>query len=133
MLSRTSFSIQLFGLCGLQYRFSDFPVLNIVELIRIIIKSIHHVAEKFENSWLYQYQKPNRCVHNNKKEFIGRKFLNLLGKYGIKDVCTAVRNYTNPPTNINDTNQVIDNTLSICIQHLCNVVFCEFTDSNYTR
>ena len=51
-----------------------------------------HVAEQFENVWLSRYPRPNRCVHDNGGEFIGWKFLNLLSRYGIKDVCTAVRN-----------------------------------------
>ena len=70
--------------------------------------------------------------------------MNLLSRYGIKDVCTAVRNpqanaicermhqtigdilrvvlHTNPPQNINDANQVIDNALATCMHAMrCSV------------
>ena len=110
------------------------PVTNIVELIQITNKTMGHVAEQFENSWLSRYPRPNRCVHDNGKEFIGSDFIRLLAQMGIKDVCTAVRNpqsnaickrmhqtvgdilqvvlHTNPPQNENDANQVIDNVLA---------------------
>ena len=68
------------------------PVTNLTELICIKNKLMGHVAEQFENLWLLPYPRPNRCVHDNGCEFFGRKFINLLARYGIKDVCTAVRN-----------------------------------------
>ena len=61
-------------------------------LIRITNKTMSHVAEQFKNSWLSRYPRPNRCVHDNGKEFIGSNFVRLLAQMGIKDVCTAVRN-----------------------------------------
>ena len=110
------------------------PVTNIVELIRITNKTMNHVAEQFENCWLSRYPRPNRCVHDNGSEFIGSDFVRLLAQMGIKDVCTAVRNpqsnaicermhqtvgdvlrvilHTNPPQNIDDANQVMDNALA---------------------
>ena len=96
-----------------------------------------HVAEQFENPWLSQYPRQTSCVHDNGGEFIRWKFLNLLPWYGIKDVCTAVQNpqanaicewrhqtigdilritlHTNPPQNLNDANQVMDNALATCM------------------
>ena len=93
-----------------------------------------HVTEQFENSWLSRYPRPNRCIYDNGKEFVGSDFVKLLAKMGIKDVCTAVLNqqsnaiceqmhqtigdilgvvlHTNPPQNTDDTNQVINNTLA---------------------
>ena len=93
-----------------------------------------HVTEQFKNSWLSRYPRPNRCVYDNGKEFIGSNFLRLLAQMGIKDVCTAVRNpqsnaicermhqtirdilrvvlHTNPPQNMDDANQVMDNALA---------------------
>ena len=51
-----------------------------------------HVAKQFENLWLPQYPRSNQCVHEKGGEFVGWKFINLLARYGIKDVCKAVRN-----------------------------------------
>ena len=108
------------------------PVTNIVELIRISNKTMGHVAEQFSNSWLARYPRPNRCVYDNGKEFVGSEFLRLLAQMGIKDACIAVRNpqsnaicermhqtigdilrvvlHTIPPQNMNDANQVMDKT-----------------------
>ena len=113
------------------------PVTNLVELIRITNKTMGHVAEQFENLWLARYPRPNRCVHDNGGEFIGWQFITLLARYGIKNVCTAVRNpqsnaicermhqtigdilrvvlHTNPPRNMDDANQVMDNALATCM------------------
>ena len=120
------------------------PVTNLVELIRIQNKTMVHVAEQFVNSWLSRYPRPNRCVHDNGTEFTGWTFVELLARYGIKDVCTAVRNpqanaicermhqtigdilrvvlHTNPPQNMNDANQVMDNALATCMHAMrCSV------------
>lgn len=83
------------------------------------------------------HSRPNRYVYNNRKKFIGWKFLFLLAKMGIKDICTAVWNpqsneickrihqtigyllwvvlHNNPPMNMDDANQVIDNVLTTCM------------------
>ena len=93
-----------------------------------------HVTEQFVNSWLARYLRPNRCIHDNGKEFIGSDFLILLVQMGIKNICTAFWNpqsnaicehmhqsigdilrvvlHTNPPQNMNDANQVMDNALA---------------------
>ena len=54
------------------------PVTNLVELIQIMNKMMGHVAEKFSNSWLSRYPRPNRCIRNNGKEFVGSEFIKLL-------------------------------------------------------
>ena len=46
-----------------------------------------HVVEKFANSWLSRYLRPNRCVHDNGMEFVGSEFIRLLAQMGVKDVC----------------------------------------------
>ena len=103
-----------------------------------------HVAEQFEYVWLSQYIRPNQCVHDNGTEFIGIRFRKMLVRYGIRDVPTTARNpranaickqmhqtvgdilrvtlHTNPPTNMSDTNQCIDNALATCMHALrCSV------------
>ena len=49
-----------------------------------------YVAEQFANLWLARYPRPNKCVYDNEKEFVGNDFFRLLAQMGIKDVCTAV-------------------------------------------
>ena len=68
------------------------PVTNLVEIIRINGKSSAHVAQQFENVWLSRYPRPNRCVHDNGKEFIGIDFSEMLARHGIKGVLTTVKN-----------------------------------------
>ena len=78
------------NICKLKALMCIDPVTNLVELIQIRNKTMGHVAEKIENFWLSRYLRPNRCVHNNEKEFVGSKLLPLLVKIGIKDICTTV-------------------------------------------
>ena len=54
------------------------PVTNLAEAIRINNKTSNHVADQFQNCWLSRYPKPNKCIHDNGGEFIGRAFLDLL-------------------------------------------------------
>ena len=82
------------------------PVTNIAELIRIENKTSKHVSEQFENSWLARYPRPNRCIHDNKGEFLGYDFQELLGKMGVQAVQTTVKEsssefhmQTNAPNN----------------------------------
>ena len=39
-----------------------------------------------------QNQIDNRCVHDNRTEFIGSDFVRLLAQMGMEDVCTSVCN-----------------------------------------
>ena len=113
------------------------PVTNLVEIIRINEKTAQHVRDQFENVWLSRYPKPNRCVHDNGNEFIAMEFQNLLYQFGIKNVPTNKRtptansicermhqtvgdilrvvSHTNPPQNMNDAQQVMDNVLATCM------------------
>ena len=67
-------------------------VKNIVELIQITNETMGYVSEQFENSWLSRYPRPNRCLHDNEKEFVGSDFVRLLAQMGITYVCTVVWN-----------------------------------------
>ena len=110
------------------------PVTNIVELIRISNGSAAHVAQKFEQSWLARYPRPNRCIHDNGGEFTGEAFQRLLQRCGIKDVPTTSYNpqanavcermhqtvanilrttlRTNPPHGIQAAEQLVDDALA---------------------
>ena len=68
------------------------PVTNLVEIVRVQNKTAAHVAQQFENCWLSRYPRPNRCVHDNEKEFVGAAFQEMLQKHGIQDVATTSRN-----------------------------------------
>ena len=68
------------------------PVTNLVELIRIDRKTAEHVGRKFENAWLSRYPCPNRCVHDQGNEFIGRAFQQVCTEHSIKSVPTTVKN-----------------------------------------
>ena len=63
-------------------RFTGLP-----ELIRIENKTAAHVADKFKECWLCRYPRPETCVHDNGKEFLG-DFGRLLYSFGISDVST---------------------------------------------
>ncbi len=65
---------------------------NLVELTCIDTKSSDAIARKFENTWLAQYPRPVRVVHNNGGEFTGYAFASLLCALGIKDVPTTNKN-----------------------------------------
>ena len=65
---------------------------NFVEACRIDRKTAHHIAIKFENTWLSRYPWPSRCIHDNGGEFTGEPFQALLHRTNIQDVPTTVRN-----------------------------------------
>ena len=64
------------------------PVTNIAELIRIKNKTSKHVSEQFENSWHSRYARPNRYIHDNRGEFLGDDFQELLGRMGVQSVAS---------------------------------------------
>jgi transposase InsO family protein len=65
------------------------PVTNLVEIIRINNKTALHMAQQFENVWSSRYPRPNRCIHDNGGEFIGKAFQWKLQQHGTKDVPTT--------------------------------------------
>ena len=68
------------------------PITNIAELIQIENKTRKHVSEQFENSWLSKYPRPNRCIHDNRGEFLGYECQELLGRMGVQSVPTTLKN-----------------------------------------
>ena len=81
---------------GISYEFNSLtcidPVTNLVELIRVDRKTAEHVGQQFENAWLSRYPSPNRCIHDNGGEFLGRDFQAILTKHSIESVPTTVKN-----------------------------------------
>ncbi len=108
--------------------------LNLVELICVDNKTAKHILDKFTQSWLCQYPRPVRCLHDKGGEFIGQNFQWLLEIFGIKDVCSTSKNpqsnaicermhqtvtnvlrtlvHTNPPQNMAQARDIIDDALA---------------------
>lgn len=113
---------------------------NLVELTRIDDKSATHIRDKFTQAWLCRYPFPQRCVHDNGKEFTGYEFQRRLQILGIKDVPTTSRNpqansvcermhqtvgnmlrtmlKSNPPQNLQQANDILDSALSTVMHAL---------------
>ena len=120
------------------------PVTNLCELVRIDTKESEHVAEKFMNTWLARYPRPNRCIHDKGGEFIGAPFNMLLAQHGIENATITTQNpqanavcermhqtvanilrttlRANPPTNIEEANRIVDNALATAMHAMrCSV------------
>jgi hypothetical protein len=67
-------------------------VSNLLELVRVDEKTLAHVAGKYAQVWLSRYPWPERCVHDNGREFVGPKFQFLLQGCRIKDAPTSSKN-----------------------------------------
>ena len=113
------------------------PVTNLVEMIRIDRKTAAHVSQQFANTWLSQYPRPNKCIHDNGGEFIGWEFQQLLQQVGIEDKPTTSRNpqanavcermhqtvanvlrttlATYQPANLEQANQIVENALATAV------------------
>ena len=65
---------------------------KLVELTCIDTKSSDAIARKFENTWLAQYPRPARVVHDNGGKFTGYAFASLLCALNIKDISTTSKN-----------------------------------------
>jgi hypothetical protein len=63
--------------------------LNLVKMIPIDNKTAKHICDKFTQSWLCQYPRPVRCLHDKGGEFNGQNFQWLLGIFSIKNVCST--------------------------------------------
>ncbi len=123
---------------------------NLVELILINNKTAKHIRDKFTQSWLCQYPPPVRCLHDKGGEFIGQNFQLLLEIFSIKDVCSTSKNpqsyaicermhlpvtnvlrtlvHTNPPQNMTQVRDVIDNALATAI-HAMQITVATTLDS----
>ena len=115
---------------------------NLVELVRINIKSSAEVSKRFAQNWLSRYPWPERCVHDNGGEFIGWEFQKVLEHSNIKSVATSTYNPTansvcermhqsmgnilrtllhgrdSPVQNLTQAHELIDEALSICAHAL---------------
>jgi hypothetical protein len=107
---------------------------NLSKLICVDNKTAKHICDKFTQSWLCQYPRPVRCLHDKGGEFIGQNFQWLLEIFSIKDVCSTSKNpqsnaicermhqtvnnvlgtlvHTNPPQNMTQARDIIGDALA---------------------
>ena len=112
-------------------------VTNFVEIIRIRCKNSSHIAHKFSNCWLSRFPKPNYCIHDSGREFIGHEFQNLLTQAGIikrqttvkdpqsNEICERMHqtiadilrllNATDPPTADEAADEMMDIAIATCL------------------
>ncbi len=98
------------------------------------------VARKFAQCWLTRYPCPQCCVHDPGTEFTGPESQMLLQNWHIRDVCTTAKNpqsnavcermhqtvgnvlrtllHGNPPQNIANAEQYVDEALSIAMHSM---------------
>ena len=81
-------------------------------------KSAETVALVFDRNWLSRYPRPFQVIHDNGSEFVGAEFQEILESYGIKSLCTTVKN---PTANsiVERSHQVIQNAIrTLDIDHI---------------
>lgn len=98
------------------------PVSNHVEIIRIDNRYSYHARDQFQNCWLSHYLKPNRCVHDKRRDFIGWELIELLNTYGIKDVINIVENPQSNAT-CNHMHQMVANILQVSLHMIPQLIF----------
>jgi len=54
------------------------PFTGLLEIEPIVNRTCAHVATAFCNCWLTQFPLPQRCIHDNGKEFIRQEFQEIL-------------------------------------------------------
>ena len=62
------------------------------EIIPIVNKQSKNIAELVDSEWFCRYPRPEFCIHDNGKEFIGNEFEELLQSYGVISQPTTVKN-----------------------------------------
>jgi transposase InsO family protein len=110
---------------------------NLLEIIRINNKTSANITQQFANTWLSRYPWPVQVIHDNGGEFIGHEFQDMLRQFGITAKPTTVKNpqsnaiverlhktmadilrvmmHVSPPTNEEETTNLIDNALSTVV------------------
>ena len=62
------------------------------EFVAIRNKTSLHIASSFDSEWLCCYPRPAQVVYDNRSQFTGQEFQELLESYGIKPLATTIRN-----------------------------------------
>ena len=143
---RETVSVDLIGpwtcdVNGQQLEFKALTILdtatNLLEIIRIDIKTSANITQQFTNTWLSRYPWPVQVIHDNGSKFIGHEFQDMLRQFGITAKPTTVKNpqsnaiverlhktmadilcvmmHVSPPNNKEETTNMIDNALSTVV------------------
>ena len=62
------------------------------EIMPIKNKQSKNIAELTDAEWFCRYPRPQYCLHDNGKEFIGDEFKEMLELYGVRSHPTTVKN-----------------------------------------
>ena len=62
------------------------------EIVPIKNKESKNIAELVDSEWFCRYPRPEYCLHDNGKEFIGNEFEELLQSYGVRSQPTTIKN-----------------------------------------
>ena len=62
------------------------------EIMPIKNKESKNIAELTDSEWFCRYPRPQYCLHDNGKEFIGVEFEVLLESYGVRSQATTIKN-----------------------------------------
>ena len=62
------------------------------EIVAIEIKYAEEITTLVDDIWFARYSRPLYYIHDNGGEFIGSRFKELLGSYGVKPKPTTVKN-----------------------------------------
>lgn len=92
------------------------PVTRQLVIIPLKSKASEEVALAFDKYWLCKYPYPNHYVHDQRKEFTGRDFQEMLQSYGIQDVVTTVKNLQENAT-LEKVHQVIDYAIKMSLSN----------------
>ena len=116
------------------------PITNLVEMARVEDKTSRHVGTIFENLWLSQYPRPERCIYDNGGEFTSWEFQTMLQLNQIKGVPITTKNpqanaisermhqtvgnilrtlmHVHPPQNMANAQMMIDTALATAVHSL---------------
>ena len=63
-----------------------------IEIVNIENKTSKNIALLVDAEWFCRYPRPLKCIHDNRTEFTGEEFQELLRSYGVKAAPTTVKN-----------------------------------------
>ena len=54
------------------------------ELVLITTKESKEIALIIDAEWFFRYPCPKYCIHNNRREFVGQEFAEMMDSYGVR-------------------------------------------------
>ena len=68
------------------------PSTSWFEVAEIKNKSAEHAGKTLDHVWFSRYLRPVQCACNNRNEFLGKDFQEILESYGIEPKPITVKN-----------------------------------------